>query len=72
VTKLQSTLYSKFVIVKKDQRLPAVEHRVLGEQLDLREKDREAGEICKIKILIFNKYFGVINRRMIMGRQCSM
>jgi len=30
VTKLQSTLYSKFVIVKKDQRLPAVEHRVLG------------------------------------------
>jgi len=48
VTKLQSTLYGKSVNVKKDQRLPAVEHRVLrGTAGSKREEDRALGEICK-------------------------
>lgn len=67
MTKLQSTLYSKPVIVKKEQRLPAAQHRVLRVTAgSKRERDREAGKICKMTILIFNKYLGVIkNKRMV-------
>jgi hypothetical protein len=43
VTKLQSTLYSKSVIVKKDQRIPAVERKLLRGTTGSEREDGQGG-----------------------------